>query len=446
MALAETLAAQKVRIVVVGVLVVVAGSAATVAVLGWPLPFMTSDGMVDTVPDEADFVVTVDTDVAEDETTMELVDEAMALENGTSDSNGTDEGDDPVAEFENETGLAFEDLQSVTVYGRYPGGVDTVDAEYLGILIDSDWEESAFREAIENGSEYDTREYEGYTIYVEPESETESEFGDDEDPSRIGVLGDGRYVLGNETAVTDAIDVDRGAAPALEGDLREAYDSTPDGYIRFAATVPEPEDEELSAAMDDDGEVPDNAKRIQEMLDIGTVSGAYYTTDEQVGLELRMRASSADNADDLQALLDGSITAIEYSVPPNETAALFDDTTVEQRGQDVVLTFESTPERIVDAVQALTDAVDSYVEDQFGAALAGSNAGPGEWNGSDGTWNESDAWENDDEWNVSDDDWENDSEWESDGDWESDDDWEESTDERDTSAGVSSDERRTAGG
>ncbi|AQL41871.1 hypothetical protein BV210_03685 [Halorientalis sp. IM1011] len=445
MALSEVLAANKLQVALTSVVVVAVGGAATYMALTGGL--LASEDMLGAVPAEADTVMHVDGDITEDETTRALVDEFIDVTASANESyDGPDDFEAAVEEAENDSELSLDGFHGMTAFSAYG---DEGESNYSGAVVDSDWETDAFVEATANGSDYEQRTYQGYTVYVvennestdgedresdsattggEFESETEAGgfeseteaggFGEidvesetdpvDSGPTWIAVLDDGEFATGTEAAVKDAVDVDRGAGEAIDDDLRNAYESSPDGHVRFAGTVPEDADEaNLSAANETAAMtgIPglDNIDRLRNLLDVESYAGAYYTdgsgSDGVVGYEFRLTARNGDTAADLRDLLGGTLTAMEYTVPPNETAALLDNTTISRDGADVVVTFESSPAGVADGYRALID----FAENATGAFL-GSGTGYGEGYGDSygENWSEDDSWGEEDSWGEDD--------------------------------------------
>ncbi|MFB6082663.1 MAG: hypothetical protein ABEJ94_00270 [Halorientalis sp.] len=417
MALSEVLAANKLQVALASVVVVGAGGAATYVALTGGL--LAGDDMLGAVPATADTVMHVDGDITDDETTRALVNEVI----DATAANGSYDGPENFAavldRMANDSGLSPEGFHGMTAFAAYG---DDAPSNYSGTIVASDWSTDAFVAATANGSDYERRTYQGYTVYVVEGDEStaegratdrttaDGEFGAgtgaggidaepvDSGPTWIAVLGDGRFVTGTEAAVKDAVDVDRGAAAAIGADLRRAYESSPDGYVRFAGTVPEDADEaNLSAANRTAAMVGipglDNLQRLRTLLDVESYAGAYYTdaSDATVGFEFRLTARNPDTAGDLQALLSGTLTAMEYTVPPNETAALFDDTTITRDGSDVVVTFESTPANVADGYRALLDFAQNMTSPLLGGGYGGGSY-TGEYAGSDaGNWSDGDT-------------------------------------------------------
>lgn len=97
-------------------------------------------------------------------------------------------------------------------------------------------------------------------------------------PSRPGgptvaVLQDGGHVIGTEPAVTDAISVADGEAPAVSGRLRTRFDEAREGYVTFVYPFPA-------------GAVPDPIGNATAFRRAETLSGTYYRNETTAGMAL----------------------------------------------------------------------------------------------------------------------------------------------------------------
>ncbi|MFD1587088.1 MSCRAMM family adhesin SdrC [Halorientalis brevis] len=350
MAITETLLANKLQVVIAG-MVVIGGAGATYVVLDGDLPFLGEDQMADKVPEDVDVVMYMDPDVAEDQTTKELVNSLinMSKEQQGELYTGPDSYEEMMANTSSNTSLEMDKLNSVMMYGKYPDASESAstglpDDSYAGFVIDSEWSEEKFiDETDSNGTEYAEDDYEGYTIYKQ------ENVSEDEDRGWIGVLADGQYVVGSEDAVKDAIDVDRGEMDAFDGDLRTAYDDTQSGentYMKFAATFPDEE------KLNQTGTGVTSDQRFESVKSISVVSGSYYTAEDDIGMQMRMETGDESDADDVAALVKAGVVGAEQFTQSNETKALLNDVNVEQDGTAVKMTFESDVDTIVDAWKA----------------------------------------------------------------------------------------------
>lgn len=323
------LATTKGKIAVAAVLAVVAGGAAA-AGFG-VLPGFGGSDPVNAAPSGSDAVVHVDLSVRDDEVTRTLVNEMLA-DNGPY---GPQNQSDAESTIRDETGLNPEELSDVVSFSKYPPeGADVGVEQYSAVVLSSTWSESEFVAEYENSSGALTETtYEGKALY---EPETAPSYGT---PTHVGVLGDGTFVVGSPTAVRDAIDVEVGNADSLDGALRDRFDATRDGYVRFAATVPSERIPAETAAQA--GPIDASATR-----ELTHVAGTYYTMDTKAGLSLRLRADSTDSARDVADMTDGAVSFARGSASNESVKSTLRNVDVTREEQTVTVTYEDGPSAI----------------------------------------------------------------------------------------------------
>jgi hypothetical protein len=160
--------------------------------------------------------------------------------------------------------------------------------------------------------------------------------------------------------------VEAGSLPSVGGELRESYDETREGYLTFALAVPKP------------GEVTPATRAVLTdnqfgaFRNLSTVAGSYYTDGESIGMQLRLGAATEDDAEDLQAVLQGTFALTEESMRTREMEQLIDSTTIDRDGTSVVVTFQRPVAEILDAVEA---GVESWNElSQFSTAFGAGDS------------------------------------------------------------------------
>ncbi|MFB6174104.1 MAG: hypothetical protein ABEI39_05615 [Halobacteriales archaeon] len=305
---------------------------------------------VDQVPDDVDSVASFDPAVLERDVTDRLYvtaynatvrpSEAPANETETGEDGEEDFGDDdevttsPVemvptnltAAFdsaENETGLDPRAAEDVVFFNRQRENF--TQPRYAGAIVHADWEKDEVREAVENNTdkEYVNTTVNGAIVYQPAESENESEeertFGPPEPEQWVAVLGDGEYVFGTEQAVNDTIAVEYGDAEALDGDLREAYDDTRDGYVRYAQRSQNVNVTRVNRTLGRQTGL--NVTAYAEAYNgLYITSGSYYITDDgdALGFQSKTLTNSTDTARDVADLTQGFIS-IQAGAIQNET-------------------------------------------------------------------------------------------------------------------------------
>ncbi|MFD1512340.1 hypothetical protein [Halomarina rubra] len=345
MALAETLLASKVKLALVGLLVVTgvgAGAVATGAVDVDGVLGQETD-LADTVPDDATMVMRFDSGVVEDDTTKQMVNAALETQAESSPNyDGPESYTELIEDAEEESAdsdLSLDGFHEAVVFG------DTASTgfggeQYVGVLVRADWTP----EEVVNASESEFTTYEettvkGYTVYEPNET---SQFGSSE---QIGVVEDGVYVIGTPDVVRDTLAVAAGDESSFDGELREQYDSTQDGYFQFAMEVPQ---QQIPDSAYENSGAPINTNVF---ADVRYVSGAYYTDGDTVGMAVGMATDAESDAEDIQEVTDGGISLLKGTVE-NETAKeTLDDVTIERDGTRVTLTFEQTADEMSELVR-----------------------------------------------------------------------------------------------
>ncbi|MFB6136653.1 MAG: hypothetical protein ABEJ04_07820 [Halobacteriaceae archaeon] len=312
-----------------------------------------SSPALDSVPAGADVVGYVDVQGAlGDDAVRTVLNESIALSSRSSmDEDAPDTLAAAIAEAENESELDLSAFASVTFYGRTN---TTGDASYSAAVLSTGWAESDLVAAMENDSTYSLEEttYEGQTLY-EPTGGSETVVAGEDLGSWVGVLGDGSYVVGSESAVKDALDVSAGNADRLSGDLRTAFEDTGDGYLRYAVAVPQ---EEFDAGQVSPGMNTDVFN------DVTLVSGSLYTEGEDISLETTLTFQSDSAAGDARDVLKGAVTTYRGLVEDNQTKQLLSEEhlTVEADGSTVVVTSTNSADDVV-----------SILEKLYGSPMAG---------------------------------------------------------------------------
>jgi len=89
-------------------------------------------------------------------------------------------------------------------------------------------------------------------------------------------------------------------------------------------------------------------------------------------VQLRLGAGTEDDAEDLQAVLQGTFALTEESMRTREMAQLIDSTTIDREGTSVVVTFQRPVAEILDAIEA---GVESWNElSQFSTAFGAGDS------------------------------------------------------------------------
>ncbi|WP_136688010.1 hypothetical protein [Halorhabdus amylolytica] len=326
---------------ILAVLVLVGGVAAAGAFIatGGDVPMLGASGgsaSLDAVPEDVDIVMYADGGIVDDDTTKTMVNGVLEMSSQDPSYSGPSNYDELLSEANSETALDVDAFDSATMFATYPEG-SAATAEYAGAVIESDWTEDDLVNSIEEtGGSVQEQTYAGTTVYVQT-----SEFGTD---TWLAPLGDGTFVVGTEVAVTDAIDVENGDANALSGDLRSSFTDLRDGYVKFAATLPED-------ASGQAGSIPQGGRLAQ---NVRAASGVYYTSGEDVGMEVHLTGTDQSSAESVKESIDGLLSFAAVGAQDSPTADLIDAMEVSQDGQQVTITFEYPAQKLVTVMEQLS--------------------------------------------------------------------------------------------
>ncbi|WP_248517520.1 hypothetical protein [Salinarchaeum laminariae] len=301
--------------------------------------------LIDHVPAEQNLLVHVNTSVTQDATTQAFLEagseQAEEEEEVSEEAEDVDQEEfqESLDEFESSTGLDPREFEEAIYFGEYdevPGSVDDANAdEQFGLIANTDWTTAELTGAVESNDtiHIEALEYEESGVFYELTNDAESA----EDPLYLGVLGDGAYVLGVESSVEDTLDVAYADGDALSGTLRDAYNSTRDGYATVTMTVPE------NTGEDQTGMGADVAQNME------VLTGTYYTEDGELGLEAQVTMSNENYATQLSAA--ASILTAQAGQSEEAPDAL-QHLSVEQNGAHVVFNYASDVETLIDAADS----------------------------------------------------------------------------------------------
>lgn len=291
-----------------------------------------SEGGVQGLPEDAGAAAVIDAEaVRTDDATAALVNAFLDVQAEREYYDGPENYEAVLDEFENETGLDPEGASTLTPFFGWGGEYSPVDGEFAAARFEADWSAEDVVDSLEeNGGSYSDEAYADGTLY-EP---------DEEYRSYLGVLGDGRYVVGTEDAVTDTLDVEAGEADAIPETLQSAYAETRTAPVRFVSGVPEDEVPESAGGQFD----------TSVFRNVESVAGSVYADGDTRGIETTLAAGSESDAEDIADIIDGGLTVVEQDAP-EAVAAELDAVEVTQDGTGVTVSYEAT----VDELTAFVD-------------------------------------------------------------------------------------------
>lgn len=326
---------------IAAVIVLVAGVAAAGAfvVTGGDLPFLGGDSAsasLDTVPEGVDMVGYMNADVIDDKTTKTIVNGALSMNADSSFYQGPTSYSEWKEQIQSESDLKVDGFKSATMFGKYPE-MPGSSTEYVGIIVQSEWSQSDVISTMEqNGQQLEERTYGGKTVYVQSGTMSRNTW--------IASLGDGTFVLGYEQAVKDTIDVDNGDMSAFSGKLRESFTGLRDGYVKFAATMPENAGQQTGVGMGS----------AQVVSNLESMSGVYYTTGGDVGLEVTLTATDSSSAKTVKEAISGYINLASFGSSNSQMTNLVNAIEVSKNGNQVTISFQYAAQDLVDMAKQLS--------------------------------------------------------------------------------------------
>ena len=302
---------------------------------------------VDSVPEGVDSVMHFEGAFLTDSTTEELMNGIIEMGGTPASDMGVEEPEswqDALDQMESESDLSVEDFESATVFGKSEQALENGE-EYGGVIVKSDWEWEDFQQlAEEEGDISDVTEdsYNGVTVYIE-----ENEFGQE---TWVADLGDGMFAFGPKTVVEDVIDTNQGDADPFSGDLRDAFESTTDGYMMAAMTVSENQAAMASDIASDQAGVDGRI-----FPDPKVMTMSYHTDGDRMNLEVQMTMETQEAANQVMVSLEQIANmpgAGEDVDPATDPMSWFSNAlSAEQSDETVTMTFAAEPGDLLTAIE-----------------------------------------------------------------------------------------------
>jgi hypothetical protein len=299
---------------------------------------------LDSVPADATMVGYVDVDgMAGDDSLRDIANAALEAQSARYGGGG---GDKPasvsgmLATVENETGLSLTQVDGITFFGTVPkagaGGSGSQSARGSGMIVTAGFEESALLDSLRDSGYQPTEQtHAGTTMYT---------YGMD-GRQAIAMLEDGTFAMGHVDAVESVLEVRAGDAAAVGGELRDEFGATDEGYVRFAASVPQ--DQLPVGELQTDAPVdPSNLNTVQ------YVSGSLATSGDTVTAKLNLVDESSNSATRTRDLVRGGLAYYQGTAPEDVRPAL-EALEVDQDGDTVTVTYSENADRIEAMITSL---------------------------------------------------------------------------------------------
>lgn len=291
------------------------------------------------IPSGVDGVAAVDSGIATDQTTVDVVDGLLELaDEEDPEYEGPTSYEEAVQELESESELGVGGFNGGWMFFQVQEDISVEENEYVGFIANTDY---TFEELVSADNEtsledFEEETYEGVTLHV-----NESEFGQ---TTYIADLGDGWFAIGPEQPVKDVVDTREGidGAEAFGGELRDTFESVEDGYVTAAVTVPQDQFE--------DSQTP--------TPEIVTMS--YFVEGGDMTVEAQLTMNSADDAEELSGTINfftGFLIDNAEQQGNEQVVEQLEKIEVDSDEELVTVSFVTTPEEIVAAAEESSDQV-----------------------------------------------------------------------------------------
>lgn len=271
---------------------------------------------IEQTPQESDVLMHVDMGLFEDDD-IEQLSKTIGEEDPAFD--GIDE---ELEEFEDETGLDATEADELLVFADTEP--QTGDGEEsFGVVVHSDWDEEELIESIEDEGDitYEATTYAGEDVLYEPTEQPE--FGT---AFSVGVLDDGQFVIGTESAVTASLDTVYDDAEPVDGELREMYEEMHGGHVTVAVDVSD--------------EFADATGITEDATQATVAGGAFDTGDGQVVLESQLVTGDENTAVDLTDMIKGGLAEVRQDASDEDVEDELRSIEVEQDGTTVTISYD----------------------------------------------------------------------------------------------------------
>jgi hypothetical protein len=210
--------------------------------------------------------------------------------------------DDALAKLKEEYNIDLKNFQEGVFFGDISGS--TEQGNYAGVIVKGAFNKSDLITAIQSaaGMELSTIKYKDYEIYT-----------DESGGAAIAFLSDNMLVIGTMQPVKDVIDVKKGDARALSGEVLDTYNKLGDALIKVAVSVPPNVTE---------GELGESASQLLGDLSafekVKSVGMTLSKNNESVALDVKLCCADSDSAQSIEQSIDGLITLVKFLMAMSE--------------------------------------------------------------------------------------------------------------------------------
>ncbi|MFB6269721.1 MAG: hypothetical protein ABEH83_07240 [Halobacterium sp.] len=292
---------------------------------------------LNSVPADSTMVGYVDASgMVSDDSLRELANTAFQAQSENSEFySGPTSVEELLTQMENESGLNPSNVQDVTFFAKTGEGAPTSTSE-AGMIVRTDFSEDEVVSSMrDSGTELTEESYKDSTLYT---------YGF-ENQNGIAFLGDGTFVLGDTAAVKSALDVEAGDADSLSGELRTQFKNTDNGYVRFAASVPQ--DQVPTEQLGQGSPINTSAFNTVEY-----VSGSMDTSGDEVSTQVNLVSATSDDASRISDVIDGALS-VYGGVGNEQIRKTLEQVEVSQDGDTVTVSFSDTVDNLKQRIEML---------------------------------------------------------------------------------------------
>jgi len=216
---------------------------------------------------------------------------------------------------------------------------------YSGVIVEGTYNKSDLIAAIQSaaGTELSTINYKDYEIYADEFQE-----------SAIAFLSDNTLVIGTMQPVKDVIDVKKGDAKALGGEVLDSYNKLGDALIKVAVAVPPGVTE---------GQLGESASQylgdLSAFDNVESVGMTVSKNDRSVTIDLKLCCVDNDSAQSIEQTIDGLITFAQLLMGMSDNQqqnqaldTLLNEVKVTRRDTCVNINITATLTEIEDLIQS----------------------------------------------------------------------------------------------
>jgi len=203
---------------------------------------------------------------------------------------------DALSKLKDEYNIDLMGFQEGLFFAEVSGSED--QGNYSGVIVEGTYNKSDLIAAIQSaaGTELSTIKYKDYEIHTDELQE-----------SAIAFLSDNMLVIGAIEPVKDVIDVKKGDAKALGGEVLDSYNKLGDALIKVAVAVPPNVTE---------GELGESASQYLGDLSafdkVESVGMTVSKNDGAITIDLKLCCVDSDSAQSIEQTINGLITFAQF--------------------------------------------------------------------------------------------------------------------------------------